>query len=305
MRSVEQVIRALAGTGALVRPDAPLAPLTTLRVGGSARALVAVEDEPALASVLRIASAAGVPWTVIGRGSNLLVPDHGWPGIALQLTGRFRDIGVSERLVSAGGAAPLPTVAVRAAEAGLGGFAWGVAVPGTVGGAVRSNAGAHGADMADALVRARLLRAGQDAAEWWEAAALGLRYRGSDVPSDAVVTEVELELAEQDAATVRAEMDEIRDWRRMHQPLHAATCGSVFANPDGESAGSLIEAAGLKGRRVGGAVVSSTHANFIETTEGARASDVLALIDLVRTEVARSSGHELRTEVIILRSPEP
>jgi len=300
---MDRVVRELAATGADVRADAPLAPLTTLRVGGPARALVTVVDEPMLARVLGVVVAAAAPWTVIGRGSNLLVPDAGWPGVAVQLGGALRDVAVSGRHVRAGGGAPLPTVAVRAAEAGLGGFAWGVAVPGTLGGAVRMNAGAHGADMADALVSARILRAGEGEVETWSTDRLGLRYRGSDVPRDAVVTGAELLLAEADVVRVRAEMDDIRAWRRAHQPLHAPTCGSVFANPDGASAGALIEGVGLKGHRVGGAMVSPTHANFIETAPGARAADVLELIGIVRDAVLRSSGHELRTEVVILAPP--
>lgn len=296
------VLAALRAAGADVAADAPLAPLTTLRVGGPARALVTVGDEAALARVLTVAADADWPWFVLGRGSNLLVPDAGWPGVAVRLDGALRAIEVVGTEVRAGGAAPLPTVALRAADAGLGGFAWGVAVPGSVGGAVRMNAGAHGADMADALVSARLVRPGA-AAEVVPADALGLRYRGSDVPAGCVVTGAVLRLRPADAAAVRAEMDDIRAWRRTHQPLHAATCGSVFANPPGDSAGRLVESAGMKGHRVGGAAVSPTHANFIETRTGARADDVLRLVEEVRTEVARASGVELATEVVVLRPP--
>jgi UDP-N-acetylmuramate dehydrogenase len=301
---VDALLRAIDAAGADVWRDAPLAPLTTLRVGGPARALVTVGSEPVLARVLRLATRSGVPWFVLGRGSNLLVPDAGWPGLVLHLAGTFRTLAVDGPHLLAGGAVPLPTVAVRAAEVGLSGFAWGVAVPGTVGGAVRMNAGAHGADMADAVVTARVLRAGDDAAEDWSAARLGFRYRGSDVPPDAVVTAVRLALTPGEAAVVRTEMDGIRAWRRAHQPLHASTCGSVFTNPPGTSAGALIESAGLKGRRVGGAMVSPTHANFIETTPGAQAADVLALIELVRAEVAAATGHDLATEVVVLAPPE-
>jgi UDP-N-acetylmuramate dehydrogenase len=157
--------------------------------------------------------------------------------------------------------------------------------------------------MADALVTVRVVRAGAAAAEDLPAAALGLRYRASDLDATTVVCGAELALTPADAASVRHEMDEIRAWRRTHQPLHAATCGSVFANPPGTSAGALIEAAGLKGHRIGGATVSPTHANFIETAPGARADDVLRLIDEVRRVVARDTGVELRTEVVVLDPP--
>ena len=299
------VADALRAAGADVAEDVPLAAHTTLRVGGPAALLATVRDERTLAGALRAAVAAELPWFVLGRGSNLLVPDAGWSGLAVRLEGDLRAVEVDGALVRAGAAAPLPTVANRAAEAGLGGFAWGVAVPGSVGGAVRMNAGAHGADTREALVSARLLRAGADAAEEVAADRLGLRYRGSDVPADAVVTAAVLRLTPTDASEVRAEMDDIRAWRREHQPLHAATCGSVFTNPPGGSAGGLIEEAGLKGHRVGGAAVSATHANFIETTPGSRADDVLRLIDEVRTAVARRSGVELAVEVVVLGASVP
>jgi UDP-N-acetylmuramate dehydrogenase len=297
---VDGVVAELRAAGAVVEEHVSLAPATTIRVGGPARLLVTVGDERTLAGALRTAAAAGLPWFVLGRGSNLIVPDAGWPGMALRLDGRLRTIEVEDATVRAGAAAPLPTVALRAAEAGLGGFAWGVAVPGSVGGAVRMNAGAHGADMADALVSVRVLRIRAAEAEDVPVDRLGLRYRGSDVPDDAVVTGAVLRLAAADATVVRAEMDEIRAWRREHQPLHGATCGSVFTNPPGGSAGRLIEEAGLKGHRVGGATVSPTHANFIETTMDARADDVLRLIDEVRTAVARRTGVELAVEVVVL-----
>lgn len=300
---MDGVASALRGAGAAVEEDVPLATLTTLRVGGPARLLATVGDERVLAAVLEVATSAGLPWIVVGRGSNLLVPDAGWPGLVLRLDGALRGVEVEGTTVRAGAAAPLPTVALRAAEAGLGGFAWGVAVPGSVGGAVRMNAGAHGADVADALVAARLLRVGASEAEEVAADRLGLRYRASDVPADAIVTGAVLRLVPADASVVRAEMDEIRAWRREHQPLHAATCGSVFTNPPGGSAGRLIEEAGLKGHRVGGAVVSPTHANFIETSPGARADDVLRLIDEVRTGVAERTGVELGVEVVVLGAP--
>lgn len=293
------MLRQLADAGGRVSADVALAPLTTLRVGGPARAVVEVDDEPALGRVLAVAEAAGWPWFVLGRGSNLLVPDTGWPGVAIRLGGALRAVTIDGVEVRAGGAAALPTVALRAAEAGLAGFAWGVAVPGSIGGAVRTNAGAHGADMADALVSVRVVGAGTTGVEL-PADRLGLAYRRSALPADVVVTAATLRLARAAAGEVRRAMDDIRAWRRSHQPLHAATCGSVFANPPGASAGALIEAAGLKGHRVGGAVVSPTHANFIETTPGARADDVLRLIDEVRAGVARTAGVTLRTEVVLL-----
>ena len=300
---MDAVVAQLAAAGARVAAEVPLAPLTTLRVGGPARAVAEVDDAGVLGRVLAVTEAAGLPWFVLGRGSNLLVPDAGWPGVVIRLDGALRATVVAGVEVRAGGAAPLPTVAVRAADAGLSGFAWGVAVPGSIGGAVRTNAGAHGVDLSDALVSVELVRAGDGDVEEVAAARLGLGYRTSALPAGAVVTGATLRLTPADAGEVRREMDDIRAWRRAHQPLHAATCGSVFANPPGASAGALIDAAGLKGHRVGGAVVSTTHANFIETSPGARAEHVARLIEEVRAGVVRHCGIELRAEVIVLTAP--
>jgi UDP-N-acetylmuramate dehydrogenase len=192
----------------------------------------------------------------------------------------------------------MPTVAVRTAQAGLAGFAWGCAVPGTMGGGVRMNAGAHGGDMSDSLVEARVLDLETGTIERHDAARLAFGYRSSALPDAAVVVSVTLQLEPADADVVLAEIDGIRRWRREHQPLNRPSCGSVFTNPPGASAGALIEQAGLKGLRVGGAEVSSTHANFIVTQPGASAGDVAALIEQVVTRVRQHSGVELRTEVV-------
>jgi UDP-N-acetylmuramate dehydrogenase len=280
-----------------VRADAPLAELTTLRVGGPARALVTAERDEDLAAVGRLCRAHGVPWAIVGRGSNLLVADDGWPGIAVTLGRGFRGVAVDGTRVRAGAAEPLPALAVRVADAGLTGFAWACAVPGTLGGAVRMNAGAHGGEMADHLVEVELVRLRDGTRETWPVHALGLAYRHSELPDDAVVVAAVLELAPGDRETVRAEIDGIRAWRRTHQPLNLPNCGSVFTNPPGASAGALLDAAGLKGTRVGGAAISEVHANFIVTTAGARAGDVVALIEHARSTVAARFDVDLVPEV--------
>jgi len=295
---VERLVDALAGPGVTVVPEVPLAMLTTLRVGGPARALVTVEDEDALLRTARTCHDASVPVLVVGRGSNLLVGDAGWPGVVLRLGSGFRGVRIEGTRVHCGGAEPMPTVAVRSAQAGLSGFAWGCAVPGTIGGGVRMNAGAHGADMSDALVEARVFDVATGRIEILDAARLAFGYRRSALPETAVVTSVVLELTPADAATVLAEIDGIRTWRREHQPLNRPSCGSVFTNPPGTSAGALIERAGLKGARIGGAEVSSVHANFIVTDPDARAADVEALIDLVVERVEEHAGVRLTPEVV-------
>jgi UDP-N-acetylmuramate dehydrogenase len=283
--------------------DEPLARHTTLRVGGPARALVTVDTEAALEHVAKVAAELGMPWFVLGRGSNLLVADEGWPGVAVRLGRGLRAIRIDGSRVLCGGAAPLPTVALQTAEAGLAGFAWGCAVPGSIGGGVRMNAGAHGADMSDAVLEARVFDAATRTFTVWSAERLAFAYRSSALPSTAVVTSVVLELQPGQPDALLAEIDRIRDWRRAHQPLNRPSCGSVFTNPPGASAGGLIEAAGLKGARIGGAEVSDLHANFIVTDPGATATDVWQLIHHVRVEVARHSGIELRPEVVRLPDP--
>lgn len=297
-RSVAAVAQAAEGPGAEVIVGAELALLTTLRVGGPAALLVTVDDETALLRTVRSAADEHVPILTLGRGSNLLVADAGWPGLVLRLGRGFRGIRIDGTTVVAGGAEPMPSVAVRTAQAGLAGFAWGAAVPGSMGGGVRMNAGAHGADMADSLVTARVVDASSGVVSDWDPKRLQLAYRSSALTSASIVTEVTLELRSADRSMVLAEIDEIRSWRREHQPLDRPSCGSVFTNPPGASAGELIERAGLKGTRIGGAEVSMTHANFIVTSAEARASDVEALIELVAARVLAQTGTELRAEVV-------
>jgi UDP-N-acetylmuramate dehydrogenase len=295
---VESLADVLAGPGVTVVEDAPLAVHTTLRVGGAARIMATVEDEAALLRTVRVCRDSDTPLLVLGRGSNLLVPDEGWPGVALRLGGGFRGISIDGTTVRCGGAEPMPAVAVRTAQAGLAGFAWGCAVPGTMGGGVRMNAGAHGADMSDSLVEAIVIDPSSGELEHHSRERLAFGYRRSALPDGAVVTSVTLELTEHDPAAVMAEIDAIRTWRREHQPLSRPSCGSVFTNPPGTSAGALIDAAGLKGARIGGAEVSRMHANFIVTGPGASASDVEALIAHVIATVDRHSGVVLTPEVV-------
>lgn len=288
-----------------VRADASLAGYTTLRVGGAARVLVEAEGDRDLAAVGRAAARHDLPVLVLGRGSNMLVTDAGWPGIALVLGRGLRGIEVDpprdgRGRLRVGGAEPLPVVAVATADAGLGGFAWGAGVPGTVGGAVKMNAGAHGGEMVDALVEAELFRLHSGTREVWPVDQLGLRYRSSSLPSDAVVVAATLELPVAAEDEVRAEISEVRSWRREHQPINRPNCGSVFVNPDGDSAGRLIDEAGLRGLRHGGAQVSELHANFIVTEPDATAADVLAVIDEVHGTVLARYGVDLRSELVVV-----
>ncbi len=294
----EDLVAAVTGLvgDARARRDAPLGPLTTYRVGGPAGLLVELDD-PAELSELAALVAPGprVPVLVVGRGSNLLVADRGFPGLVVTLGAGFAAHRMEGSRVVAGAALRLPVLARATVAAGLTGFEWAVGVPGSLGGAVRMNAGGHGSDMSACLLRARVVSLAGGDDTWWGPDRLALGYRRSAVGPADVVVEAELGLTPGDRARGEALLDGIVAWRRLHQP-GGRNAGSVFTNPPGDSAGRLVEAAGLKGRRVGGAVVSPKHANFVVCDEGARASDVVGIMALVRAEVSRRFGVDLVPE---------
>lgn len=296
----DEVVEELAAHGvADVRSGTELRTLTTLRVGGPARALVVAHRDEDLAAVGAVCRAHDLGWLLVGRGSNLLVADAGWPGVAVQLGRAYRRLDPEGELVRVGAAEPLPALAARLARTGYAGFSWAVAVPGTMGGAVRMNAGAHGSQLADHLVDVDVVRLSTGVRETWPAELLGLGYRHSELPDDAVVVAATLRLEAGDGERIRRELLEIRAWRREHQPSNEPSCGSVFVNPEGDSAGRLVDACGGKGLTVGGARVSERHANFIVTSPGATARDVHTLIVRVRDRVRERFGVRLRPEVVM------
>lgn len=295
------VARLRAALSGRVVAGEPLAAHTTLRVGGPAAALVTAETVADLVALAQICTDLGRPWLVVGRGSNLLVADQGWPGVAVVLGRGFRGVTVDTRGdVVAGAAEPMPVLAADVARRGLGGLAFGVAIPGSLGGAVRMNAGAMGADVAGVLAWVevvRLDRAG--AAERWAPSDLAMGYRHTALPEGAVVVRAALRLRPTPPDEVEFQMRTFRQWRRDNQPVNQPSCGSVFRNPPGDSAGRLIDLAGCKGHRVGGAAVSQKHANFITVEPGARARDVERVITDVRAAVAERTGVVLETEVVL------
>ncbi|MEY2458388.1 MAG: UDP-N-acetylmuramate dehydrogenase [Acidimicrobiaceae bacterium] len=279
----------------IVERDVPIGPMTTYRVGGSASRFVRVDSEDDLAELISMVQEQGLDVLVVGKGSNLLVVDDGFDGLAVTLGDAFEDITIVGTSVSVGAAAALPVVARRTAAAGLTGFEWAVGVPGSIGGAVRMNAGGHGSDMAATLTRVRVvdLASGDDG--WMAASALALGYRSSSITRMQLVITAELALATGSRERSEAEITEIVRWRRENQP-GGQNAGSVFTNPTGDSAGRLIEAAGCKGLRVGTAVVSDKHANFFIADPDGRANDVHALMRVVRDRVHRSLGVWLEPE---------
>lgn len=290
--------------GDRARRDVPLGPLTTYRVGGPAALFVAAASADDLVAVAAAVAATGVPTLVVGKGSNLLVADAGFPGVAVTLGEGFARVAVAGTVVSAGGAASLPVVARQSVRAGLTGFEWAVGVPGSIGGAVRMNAGGHGSDMAATLTHVRLvdLTTGRD--ERVAAADLDLAYRHSNVGPAQVVVEAALGLAAGDREVGEKAISEIVAWRRAHQP-GGQNAGSVFTNPPGDSAGRLIDAAGCKGLRVGSAEVSTKHANFFQADAGGSADDVVALMREVRRRVLDRTGVDLRAETRLVGFDDP
>ena len=307
------VARALSFLGDRLEAGRSLAGSCTYRVGGAARWFVEVSDADELVRIAGALAALGddrPPTLVVGRGSNLLVADRGFDGLALVLGNGFSGIRVDEggvgdaadtgvRVVRAGAGAALPVVARRTVREGLAGFEWAVGVPGSIGGAVRMNAGGHGADMAAALAGVRVvdLATGEDVR--MSPAQLDLGYRSSSLRPEQVVVEAELALAPGAPAVGEALLADIVRWRREHQP-GGANAGSVFTNPPGDSAGRLIDVAGLRGRRVGSAHVSEKHANFIQTEPGGSADDVVELMGEIVEVVRGHSGVELHPETVLV-----
>jgi UDP-N-acetylmuramate dehydrogenase len=296
--------RVVGALGASARRDALLGPRTTYRIGGPAAALVELDTEEDLAAVHRALreARAPVPVLVVGKGSNLLVADEGFPGLVLVPGRGLAGITVSGTTVRAGAAAGLPVVARRTAALGLRGMEWAVGVPGSVGGALRMNAGGHGSDTAAVLARARVYDLVLGVAREMDVDAFGFAYRTSGLhPSDVVVwAEMNLQVGEREDA--EALVSEIVRWRRQHQP-GGSNCGSVFTNPPGDSAGRLVEAAGLKGERIGSAWVSEKHANFVQADDGGRAADVRRLVEHVIDVVDRRFGVRLRPELQMVGFP--
>jgi UDP-N-acetylmuramate dehydrogenase len=285
----EPVATADALLGEWAKHDVPIGPLTTYRVGGSAALFLTVESAYDLARLRTAVATSGVAVLIVGKGSNLLVADAGFDGLAVVLGDAFGEIAIDDTVVTAGAAASLPVVARRTAAAGLTGFEWAVGVPGTIGGAVRMNAGGHGSDMAASLRRVRVvdLETGDDG--WMVASALALGYRHSSIARSQLVVEAELALDAGDRERSEAEITEIVRWRRENQP-GGQNAGSVFTNPPDDSAGRLIDAAGCKGLRLGTATVSEKHANFFIADPGGSADDVYALMRTVRDRVHESQN---------------
>lgn len=298
------LIAEMASAGLDVHSDRPLAPLTTYGVGGDGACVVKVSSSDQVIAVSEVLRRhPGTETLVMGRGSNLLIADKGFDGVVVVMVPSSTEnaVAVDGDIVEAGGAMLMPVLARRSVGAGRGGLEWCVGIPGTVGGAVRMNAGGHGADMATSVVDATVLslRSGQIVRV--SAEQLGFYFRGSALSNNHVVLSVRMRTSSQEAATGTAEINAVVSWRREHQP-GGRNAGSVFVNPGAgdESAGALIDSAGLRGFTIGSVSVSEKHANFIQAAEGSSAADIAAVMAHVQSTVEQVHGIRIHSEVCLV-----
>jgi UDP-N-acetylmuramate dehydrogenase len=284
--------------------NAPMADITWFRVGGPAQVLFSPADEADLAYALKHLP-ADLPVFVVGLGSNLLVRDGGVPGMVIRLGRGFGDIKIEPgNRVRAGTAVPDVKVARAAADAGIGGLAFYRGIPGSIGGALRMNAGAHGGETKDGFVEARAVDR-QGNIHVLSLADMKFEYRHSGIPKDWIFTEAVYTGPSADPADIQKQMQEVADYRERVQPIKEKTGGSTFKNPPGHSSWKLVDAAGLRGFRVGGAKVSEMHCNFLINDQGATGEDIERLGETVRARVLATSGIDLHWEIIRLGLPLP
>lgn len=291
--------RLAAAVSGSARSSEPMARHTTFRIGGPAALYVQLDTLSDVAAALSILAEEDVPWVVVGKGSNLLVSDSGYEGAVLVLGREFKRHSFEDGVLKAGAATVLGVLVQDAFHLGLTGLSWAVGIPGTLGGALAMNAGSRGGSIGEHVETVTLydpaagLRLVHGADVAWG-------YRRSGLAGRGIILEAALSVAEGDRAWIRAEMERNLKARKSSQPLSAPSAGSVFLNPEGDSAGRLIETAGCKGMRSGGAVVSPVHANFIVNAGGATASDVVRLVRKVQMTVKDVHGVDLRPEIRFL-----
>jgi len=291
---IQELLKHNIGT---IKQNEPLAKHTTWKIGGPADAFIEVADREGIMKAVQIFEQYQVPWKVIGKGSNLLVSDKGFRGAILSLGKGFNTIRFQTSTIQVGSGFSLIRLANLAAKQGLTGLEFAGGIPGTVGGAVYMNAGAHGSDMSHIFVEGEVLRT-NGLVETWKAEDFQFRYRSSQLQeTKAVLLFATLQLSIGNRKKIASDMARFKDRRRKTQPYQQPCSGSVFQNPKGDYAGRLIEELGLKGYRVGGAQISTIHANFIVNLGQAKAEDVLAIIEYVKEAVFKAYQIELVPEV--------
>ncbi|MDI6900258.1 MAG: UDP-N-acetylmuramate dehydrogenase [Anaerosomatales bacterium] len=282
-----------------VRRDEPMSRHTTYRIGGPADLYLVCDTTADLKETLAVLAEEGVPHAVVGKGSNLLVSDDGYRGAVLTLGKEFKRHAAEGDHIRAGAACILAYLVQDAFNRGLAGLEFAVGIPGTLGGALAMNAGSSGEWM-DGVVESVTVYSAERGLERLHGNEIAWGYRRSDLPERGIIVEGVLRAVRGDAERIRRVMETSLARRKRTQPMGVASAGSVFVNPPDDSAGRLIEAAGLKGMRLGGARVSTVHGNFIVNEGGATAADVLGLIDKIRMVVKGTYGIDLRTEIRFL-----
>jgi UDP-N-acetylmuramate dehydrogenase len=289
-----------------VTRDEPLAKHSQFGVGGAAQWFINTGDAATLAELLQRCQGSGMAVTMLGAGSNALILDSGIRGLVVRFDDRHLRV-IDQTVVEVGAGAMMPRVALDCARKGLAGVEFGIGVPGTCGASVYGNAGAFGAEMAGVLLDCTALSPDGEA-RTLDSAACGFTYRHSNFKDSLrghVVVSARLRVRRDDPRAVRERTDDVQARRKVTQPYGIRSLGSVFKNPSGDAAGRLLEEAGLKGRRVGGAQVSPKHANFIVNAAGATAADVLQLVQIAHDEVLQRFGVDLEREIVILGETQP
>ncbi|HZH59498.1 MAG TPA: UDP-N-acetylmuramate dehydrogenase [Metabacillus sp.] len=284
-----------------VLEDEPLAKHTTIKIGGPADIFIEPNSTDSLCKAIEIIKKHGVKWTVIGRGSNLLVADKGIEGVVIKLGVGMDNFELDGETLTVGGGYSVIRLATIISKKGLSGLEFASGIPGSIGGAVYMNAGAHGSDMSKILVKARILF-DDGTIEWLSNEELGFSYRTSVLQEErpGICIEAVLKLTKGDKADIVAVMQKNKDYRRDTQPWNYPCAGSIFRNPLPNYAGQLVEAAGLKGYQIGGAKISEMHGNFIVNAGGATAQDVLDLIAFVKKTILEKYEVQMETEVEII-----
>ncbi|WP_149454111.1 UDP-N-acetylmuramate dehydrogenase [Pasteuria penetrans] len=280
----------------------PLASYTSWKIGGPADALIVVESEEQLMEIVPTLTQYGIPWFVLGRGSNVLIRDGGWRGVVIQLGAHLAKISVDGSHIRVGAGCSLVRLALTTARQGWTGLEFAAGIPGNVGGAVFMNAGAHGSEIADVLIHARVVNP-QGEMMAFTREQLTFRYRFSCLQEGVqqyIVVSADFQLQPAEAGHCLARIAAYKEYRLRTQPISDPCSGSVFRNPPGDYAGRLIEAAGLKGHQIGDAQVSPLHGNFFLNRGSATAADMLALVDHVQGVVAEKFGRDLVPEIRVL-----
>jgi UDP-N-acetylmuramate dehydrogenase len=300
MKISSDILKKLAaGIKGQCRFNEPMSRHTSFRIGGPADLMVIPADQADLQSILAKISQARIPYMVLGNGTNMLVLDGGIRGVVIKITAGFRKMEINDGAIDVGAGYALPKLVEESAEKGLAGLEWGVGIPGSVGGALVMNAGAYGGQMSDAVKKVRGLTTDGDMLTL-KAKEINFGYRHSEYPKGFVIIGTNLEMRPGEKRSLRSVMNKWMDKRQKNQPLSLPSAGCIFKNPVGDSARRLIGVAGLRGKKIGGAKVSSKHANFMINDGNARAADVMRLIELVRERTYKELGIELVPEVRVI-----